>query len=129
MFDNAVSLNPQSFGGQNVAKVYDLISLGTTQSSAVRRVAATATSTPETLTISHRSVTKGGVVIDQHMVRVDIFATDPVLGLVSMDARIVIDVPRGTTVITDQVIKDQVGRLIAFEQASGALTKILNSEP
>jgi len=130
MFDNAISLNPNAYGGANVAKVYDLVGWGG-DSSSIRRVAATATTTPETLVVSHQSSTPKGsdLTTDQHMVRVDKEFIDPVKGPVKLSAWLVIRVPKGTSVVTDQEIKDNVGRLLAFEQASGALAKILNSEP
>lgn len=128
-FDLALTLNPTSFGGANVNKVYDYIGVGSTPSSSVRRVSATATSKPETLVISHRESKVGSVQIDQHMVRLDTVISDPLMGMVKLSSRLVIEVPRGTTVVTLQEIKDQVGRLIALEQGVGALDKILNSEP
>lgn len=129
MFDLQVTLNPTAFGGANVDKVYDHIGLGTEKSSSVRRVGATITTTPETLSISHRESKQGAVTYDQHLVRMDKTFTDPIAGLVTLSSWLVIRVPRGTTVVTEQEIKDMVGRLLAFEQAAGSLTKILNSEP
>lgn len=128
MFNNAITLNPQAFGGANVDKVYDLVSWGGDTSS-IRRVAATATTTPETLTVSHRERKVSGVIVDEHLVRLDEELVDPAVGPVGLRCWISIGVPRGTTVVTEQKIKDIVGRLIAFEQAAGALAKILNSEP
>lgn len=127
MFNNDITLNPQSFGGQNEDKVYSLVSVGDTGS--LRRVSATSTSTPETLTIGHRSAVEKGLTVNQHMVRTDIILLDPVKGEVKVSAWLVIRVPKGTAVVTATVIKDQIGRLLAFEQASGALDKILNMEP
>lgn len=127
MFNNDITLNPQSFGGQNEDKVYSLVSVGDTGS--LRRVSATSTSTPETLTIGHRSAVEKGLTVNQHMVRTDIILLDPDKGEVKVSAWLVIRVPKGTTVVTATVIKDQIGRLLAFEQASGALDKILNMEP
>lgn len=127
MFNNDITLNPQSFGGQNEDKVYSLVSVGDTGS--LRRVSATSTSTPETLTIGHRSAVEKGLTVNQHMVRTDINLLDPNKGEVKVSAWLVIRVPKGTTVVTATVIKDQIGRLLAFEQASGALDKILNMEP
>lgn len=127
MFNNDITLNPQSFGGQNEDKVYSLVSVGDTGS--LRRVSATSTSTPETLTIGHRSAVEKGLTVNQHMVRTDIILLDPDKGEVKVSAWLVIRVPKGTTVVTTTVIKDQIGRLLAFEQASGALDKILNMEP
>lgn len=127
MFNNDITLNPQSFGGQNEDKVYSLVSVGDTGS--LRRVSATSTSTPETLTIGHRSAVEKGLTVNQHMVRTDTTLLDPNKGEVKVSAWLVIRVPKGTTVVTATVIKDQIGRLLAFEQASGALDKILNMEP
>lgn len=129
MFDNALTLNPTSFGGANTNKVYDLIAMGATNSSSTRRVAATATTKPETLAISHKEVKQGSYTADQHLVRLDTLITDPLLGPVQLSSWLVLKVPKGTTVVTLQEIKDQVGRLLALEQASGALDKILNGEP
>jgi hypothetical protein len=62
-------------------------------------------------------------------VRLDKTFTDPIAGVVTLSAYMVLQVPRGTSVVTLQEIKDCVGRLIALEQSSGALDKILNREP
>jgi len=126
MFTYPLSLNPTSFGGANAAKVYDLIDLQDAKS--VSRVAATATTTPETVTISHQS-SGSSVVTDRHLVRLDKKFSDPILGSVNLSAYLVLSVPRGTSVVTLQDIKDMVGRLIALEQTAGALDKILNGEP
>jgi hypothetical protein len=128
MFSNDITLNPTTFGGANVNKVYSLIALGD-GSSSIRRVSATAATTPETLTVSHRSVKDGAVDVDQHMIRLDLGFTDVLLGPVKFSCWLVIRNPLGTTILTNQLILDQIGRLIAFEQASGALDKILNKEP
>lgn len=128
MFDNAISLNPTSFGGANVTKVYDLVGMGS-DSASLRRVSATAATTPETLTISHREVKEGGQPVQQHLLRLDTNIIDPLKGTIRYSAWLVIKVPQGTSVITTALIKDQVGRLIALEQSAGAIEKILNSEP
>lgn len=128
MFDNAITLNPQTFGGANANKVYDLVSWGGDNSS-LRRVSSTATTTPETLAISHREFKEGAVTVDQHLIRLDEVLTDPVLGQTKLSAWMVIRVPRGTSVVTNQKILDIVGRLIALEQGVGNITRILNSEP
>jgi hypothetical protein len=128
MFANDISLNPTSFGGTNAAKVYSLVGWGG-DSSSLRRVSATAASNPETLTISHRESKDGAITTDQHLVRLDESIVDPLLGRVVFSAWLVVRVPRGTSVITLAKIKDIVGRLIAFEQASNAIDQILNSEP
>jgi hypothetical protein len=127
MFTYPVSLNPTTYGGANVAKVYDLIDLDNQRS--VSRVGATATTTPETLTVSHQATGTGLALADRHLVRLDKTLTDPISGKVTLSAYLVLQVPRGTSVVTNQEILDLVGRLLAFEQASGAITKLLNSEP
>lgn len=128
MFNNDITLNPTTFGGANTNEVFSLVGWGG-DSSSLRRVSATASTTPTTLRVEHREVVKGQVTTDQHLVRIDKQYTDPVKGQVVLSTWLCIHVPRGTTVITLQEIKDYVGRLIAFEQATDALGKILNSEP
>lgn len=126
MFTYPQSLNPTSFGGANVAKSFDLVSINANRS--VSSVAAESTTTPHTLTVSHQS-TGTGLITDRHLVRIDKKFTDAVLGPVILSAYMVVSVPRGTSAVTLQEIKDIVGRLIAFEQTAGALDKILNNEP
>lgn len=128
MFADNISLNPTTYGGANAAKVYAMVGWGG-DSSTIRRVADTATSAPETLTISHRPSTEGKVQLDQHMIRLDEVITDPILGQVKFSAWMVIRIPKGTSVITTAKVKDLVGRLIALEQGAGNIEKILNSEP
>lgn len=128
MFNNDITLNPQSFGGANADKTYSLVSWGG-DSTSIRRVPLTASTTPETLTLAHRAVKRGSVSVDSHMVRLDFLQSDPALGPALLSARLVMEVPRGTSVITNQQILDIQGRLIAFMRASGNLDKFLNSEP
>lgn len=128
MFNNDITLNPTTYGGANTNEVYSLVGWGG-DSSSIRRVSTTASTTPTTLRVEHREAEKAKIITDQHLVRLDKQFTDPVMGKVILSSWMVIHVPRGTTVITLQEIKDQIGRLIAFEQAVGALDKILNSEP
>jgi hypothetical protein len=127
MFTYPLSLNPTGFGGANVAKSFALIDLQ--DSRALSRVAATATTTPETLTVSHQQIGSGLKLSNRHLIRLDKTMTDTVAGQVVLSAYMVLQVPQGTTVVTSQEILDIVGRLVAFEQTVGALDKILNSEP
>jgi hypothetical protein len=126
MFTYPQSLNPTSFGGANVAKSFDLVSIDNNRS--LSSVATESTTTPHTLTVSHQS-SGTAVVVDRHLVRLDKTFTDPVKGPVTLSCYMVLSVPRGTSVVTLQEIKDMVGRMIAFEQTAGALDKILNNEP
>lgn len=126
MFTYPQSLNPTTYGGANVAKSFDLVSINNLRS--LSSVATESTTTPHTLTVSHQS-SGSALVVDRHLVRLDKTFSDPVKGPATLSAYLVLSVPRGTTVVTLQEIKDMVGRLIAFEQASGSLDKILNNEP
>jgi hypothetical protein len=126
MFTYPQSLNPTSFGGANVAKSFDLVTINAYRS--LSSVAAEATTTPHTLTVSHQQ-SGTSLVTDRHLARLDKTFTDPVKGPVTLSAYVVLSVPRGTTVVTLQEIKDMIGRLIAFEQQAGGLDKLLNNEP
>lgn len=121
------TLNPGSYGGAAADKVYNLIN-APTPTSTLRRVASTATTAPDRLTISHRLTKKGALQRDDHMIRIDEQFTDPILGSGDFSARLVIEVPRGTSVVTTQLVKNQVGRVIAAWMAAGQADKILNGE-
>lgn len=131
MLDNDIPLNPNSYGGANVSKTFSLVSLPGDGGRSVRRVAATSTTTPETLTVSHRQQSKNGgaLLVDQHMVRVDKKFVDPVKGPVEINAWLVIQAPQGTSVATVAEIKDQVGRVLAMYMTATHADKILNGEP
>jgi len=122
-----IALNPTTYGGANVSKTYSLLGYSSL-SEATRRVAATATTTPETLAIKHREIKVKDCMTDQHLVRLDTQLTDPVKGQCQLSARLILEVPKGTTVVTSQMILDIVGRLIGLEQTAGILDKLLNSE-
>lgn len=129
MYNNDLTLNPttQLTGATNTAKAFSLTEVQGGRS--VRRVSATAATTPETLTISHERRKSGNYSYDAHMVRSDINLTDPIKGAVQTGCRLVLDVPLGTSVVTDQMIIDNVGRILDFIRASGNLAKFINSEP
>lgn len=127
MFTYPQSLNPTTYGGAAVAKSFDLVDLQNNRS--VSSVSAESTTTPHTLTVSHQNVKSGLTTADRHLVRLDKTFTDPIYGLQTLSAYLVLSVPRSTSVVTLQEIKDMVGRLIAFEQAAGALDRLLNNEP
>lgn len=132
MFNTDIPLNPTAFGGTNASKTYSLVlPLGT--ESSIRRVSSTAATFPETLKIAHQqsSVSNevGKLTYNQHLIRLDQSFTDPVKGSGQLSAWLVVRNPIGTTAITGQMIIDLVGRLLAFEQTSGYLDKILNNEP
>lgn len=122
-----IALNPTTFGGANVSKTYSLLGYSGT-SEALRRVAATVNTTPETLAIKHREVKVNGAKTAQHLVRLDKVLTDVLLGPVQLSARLVVEVPMGTTIVTNQEILDIVGRLIALEQGVGVFDKLMNWE-
>jgi hypothetical protein len=74
-------------------------------------------------------VKSGLFTADRHLVRIDKKFTDTIQGAVTLSAYLVIQVPRGASIVTSQEIKDIVGRVLACEQAAGALDKLLNNEP
>lgn len=127
MISASVTLNPTTYGGANADKVYDLLGYSSLSES-TRRVSATVTSTPETLVVKHRNLKIKDCDTAQHLVRLDTLLTDPVKGQCQLGARLVIEVPNGTTVVTDQMVKDMAGRLIAFYLASGNHARLMNSE-
>lgn len=122
-----IALNPTSFGGANVSKTFSLLGYSSLTES-TRRNAATVNVTPETLQVKHRDIKVNGKLTAQHLVRMDKLLTDVLLGPVQLSARLVIEVPKGTTIVTDQEILDIVGRLIAFEQGAGVFAKLMNWE-
>lgn len=122
-----IALNPTTFGGANVLKTYSLLGYSGT-SEALRRVAATVNTTPETLAVKHREVKVNGVKTAQHLIRLDKVLTDVLLGPVQLSARLIVEVPMGTTIVTNQEILDIVGRLIALEQSAGVFDKLMNWE-
>lgn len=122
-----IALNPTAFGGANVSKTYSLLGYSSTSES-LRRVAATVNTTPETLAVKHREVKVNGAKTAQHLARLDKIFTDPLLGQVQLSARLIVEVPMGTTVVVNQEILDIVGRLIALEQAAGVFDKLMNWE-
>lgn len=125
MFSYPQTLNPNAYGGADVSKVYDLIELGGTKS--VSRVAATATTTPETLSIAHSSFKQNDLNVSRHLVRLDKTFVLADYGKQTLSAYLVIQVPHHVEVTTAEV-QDIVGCLIKFEQDSGALAKLLNAE-
>lgn len=121
-----ITLNPSTQGGSNTNKVYNQV--GNTLTSSVRRVPDTSTTTPETMTISHRRVKKGLIKEDQHMVRLDKELTDPDKGEVKLSCWFVVNTPLSVSGVTNQDVLDMLGRLIVFLRGTDAVTKLLNSE-
>lgn len=129
MIENDVTLNANTYIGTPGDKTYNLVSLDNTAGSGtLRRVSATALTAPETLRISHRTIKKGNVTFDQHLVRLDETGSDPLLGTLSGSSWFVTLVPRGSTVITANTSKSLTGRLIHALLKSGYFDKLLNGE-
>jgi len=127
MLANDLTLNPGSYGGVSANKIFNLAGYPTPTSS-IRRVQATALTTPETVLISHQNVQRGGLTVDRHLVRHDVTLNDPLKGAVKASAWVTIEVPRGTTVFTNAVIKDMFGRLPSALLASGVMDAFLAGE-
>lgn len=121
------TLNPGSYGGTAGDKVYNLIGQ-LNSGSTLRRVASTATTEPDRLTISHRLAKKGTLNVDEHLIRIDETVISALSGAVDYSAWLVIKAPRGVTEVTVAKIKSQVGRVIHTWMTSGNADKILNGE-
>jgi len=123
-----LTLNPGSYGGVAANKVF--VSGGQpTPTSVIRRVQATALTTPETLLISHQmGVKRGELTYDRHLVRHDVTLNDTLLGAVKASVWLTIEVPRGTTVFTNSVMKDMIGRIPSCILQTGVTDAILAGE-
>lgn len=129
MLANDITLNATGYIGTAGDKIYNLVSLDNTAGvGTLRRVAATATTTPETMRVSHRVTKKGAVESDQHMIRLDEVSIDPLKGSVVTSVWFSITVPKGTSVVTAQTVKTQFGRLVHAALQSGVFDKVLNGE-
>lgn len=131
MFDLSLSLNPNgsiTLDGTNSAKVFDLVDFPS-QGQSVRRVAATALTTPETLTISHRDFVEKGQPMHQHLVRMDIAALSALGVKQPCAAWLVVKHPGDNVTVTPAMIKDMVYRLFRLMTTTGYLDKIINGEP
>lgn len=127
--DNGTGTKPGALG----AKTYSLLSVAEAKS--VRRIAATALSTPQTMTISHELKGKNWAARARSLVRADIQNIGVDLASVgnivpSAAVYLVIDRPvntGGTLTATD--VKNLVGAVLDVIMASGQLDKLLNMEP
>lgn len=128
MFSNDLVVNPNTFGGANANTTYSLIGLQGTSAS-TRRDSATATTAPDTLVISHQNNKRNGFPTHQAMVRIDKTYNDALKGPVVVSCWLVLAIPEGTTIVTPTVVKEVAGRVIATTLASGAIDKLINSEP
>lgn len=128
MFTNDLVVNPNGFGGANANTTYSLIGLQGTSAS-TRRDSVTATTAPDTLVISHQETKRNGFPTHQAMVRIDKTYNDTLKGPVVVSCWLVMAIPNGTTIVTPTVVKEVVGRTIATVLASGAVDKLINSEP
>lgn len=128
MLDADITINPGTTGGTNANNTY--VSLGLPQGDAsIRRVAATAATAPEILTVKHGEVSrKSGVKVDRHMVRFDSTYNDTLLGAQVVSAWIVTEVPRGVSAITANQYNEVLGRLHAFLALANVKTKLYNGE-
>lgn len=119
-------LNPNGFGGANAATTYSFVT--ESNQKAIRRVTATALTSPQTLTIQHQERKSGAVLSDSHQIRVDLNKVDTNLGTVTASAWLVVSLPRGQTAITAADIKDLVGHVVHAWVTTGNADKILAGE-
>jgi hypothetical protein len=126
--DNQSSITlPGSLG----SKVYNLLNLE--GGKAVRRVAATALTTPQTLMTSHQTVGKGVnsrldtlVRHDFALNNADLAATGGIIPSLAVTLTIRRNLVGG--LITNTHVKDAVGALLSVLTAAGQLDKLLNAE-
>lgn len=128
MIANDLTLNPGAYGGISANKIF--VSGGQpTPTSVIRRVQATALSAPESLLISHQfGQQRGSIVYDRHLVRHDLVLIDPLKGSVKGSTWTAIEVPRGTSVFTNSVMKDMNGRVIHCLLTAGVYDALLAGE-
>jgi hypothetical protein len=115
------------------SKVYNQIA-GTVNNQVVRRIAATANTTPQTLIIGHQLTGKGFDARIRSTVRMNYLDLTKDLDLTgkvipSSSVYLVIDRPvQSDGAITDAIITNQVGGVCDVFLTSGALAQILNQE-
>lgn len=121
-----LALNPTTFGGANVTTTFVFVTEKDQKS--IRRVTATALTTPNTLTVQHTLRKSGGKDVNSHQVRIDLTANDPLLGPVTANAWLVFNLPVGQTVITAANIKDMCGQISHLITQAGVMDKLLAGE-
>jgi len=73
-------------------------------------------------------VKRGELTYDRHLVRHDVTLNDTLLGAVKASVWLTIEVPRGTTVFTNSVMKDMIGRIPSCILQTGVTDAILAGE-
>ncbi len=121
-----LALNPNGFGGANAVTNYAFVTEKDQKS--IRRVTATALTSPQTLTIQHQERKTGSIIADSHQIRVDLNKVDPVLGSITASVWLVVNLPRLQTVITASDVKDLVGHVVHTWVTTGYADKILAGE-
>jgi hypothetical protein len=126
-----LTLNPSvspTLAGTNVDKIYSLVDFPS-KGQSIRRVSATALQTPETLTISHRSFSESGNVINQSMARIDVRMVDGLNNVRPYAAWLVLKRPTDVTTVTPTMMKDAFKRLVVLLGDDARLTAFLAGEP
>lgn len=126
---NDLTLNPGSYGGTAGDKVYKLVFPASPTSGSLRRVAATALTAPESVTINHRVISKSdGIKVNQHQIRADETVISTLAGAQKIEAWMVIKAPEGVSEVTAAKVKDLVGRMFAAWMGGGNADAILAGE-
>jgi len=125
--DYPVTLNPVTYGGTDLDKIYRLIDYA--EGGALSRVRETATTSPEVLRTAHSVSTSGNLQVDRHLARLDLTETDNDYGQVTASVYFNAIVPRGTTALTPQKLLDLKGRLLDLIETTGFWDSFLNGEP
>lgn len=121
-----ITVNPTGFGGANVPTTFVFVTEKDQKS--VRRVTATALTTPNTLTVQHSLRKIGGKDANSHLVRIDLSAVDALAGPVASAAWLSFHLPVNQTAITAQNIKDMCGQIAHLITQVGFMDKLLAGE-
>lgn len=122
-----ITINPSSTGGANANNLYKLIGFPTNDSS-LRRVTATAGTTPEELTVKHQSLKRGALTYQRHLLRVDQTFIDSIQGPVKVAAWVVVEHPQGVSAVALTQQNEVLGRLHAALAVSGLKDAVLAGE-
>lgn len=121
-----LALNPQNYGGANVTTTFVFVTEKDQKS--LRRVTATALTSPDTLTVQHTLRKQGSLDVDSHLVRRDLTKTDVLQGPVTASVWCSLNYPKGQTAITADDIKRMFGEVAALLCAAGIMDKVLAGE-
>lgn len=98
-----------------------------TNGNSIRSAATAPLNAPEVLTIKNQKSSRGGIVLDRHLVRLDLTKINGSGAPVQASVYVTIEVPEDA-VITAAIIKDMRTQMINF-MSDANVVKLLNGEP